>query len=244
MKTKASRNYAVIIILALLAIQCSTIPAIFKKGSGQRPEGFPTFPPIPANMQPNNQQPNNQQPNNQQPNNQQPNNQQPNNQQPNNQQPDNQQPNDQQPNNQPPNNQQPQPPFQPNNQQPNDQQPQPPFQPNNQQPITGGPYEVAGVWDSQTQTQYGIVYSELILEHTGTFSQQVLLGDLMTYDVGTFVLGDGWIHFYVDNHEPKVYKGKDMTWPNSFTYFYTFVDANTINFEDHITNANWTAYRK
>jgi hypothetical protein len=234
MKIRASRIYILLTVFALLAIQCATIPAIINKNAKPTQPAFPTFPPFPANIQPVNPQPNDQQPDNPQPNNQQPNNPQPNNQQPNNQQP---------------NNQQPQPPFQPNNPQPDNQQPQPPFQPNNpqpnnQQPITGGPYELAGVWDSQTQTQYGIVYSELILEHTGTFSQQAVIADLMTYDVGFYEVGDGWIHFSVQNHEPKVYKGKDMTWPNSFTYFYTFIDADTIKFEDHIINSSWVAYRK
>jgi hypothetical protein len=41
-----------------------------------------------------------------------------------------------------------------------------------------------------------------------------------------------------------VYKGKEMTWVNSFTYFYTVVDANTMNFEDHIVGTSWTVYRK
>jgi hypothetical protein len=84
----------------------------------------------------------------------------------------------------------------------------------------------------------------LILEHTRTFSQQVVLNDLMTYDTGTYQVGDGFIHFAVTNHEPKVYKGKQMTWVNSFTYFYTPVDANSMILEDHIMGTRWTVYRK
>lgn len=114
--------------------------------------------------------------------------------------------------------------------------------PENQNPPAQSQLE--GIWEAQTQTEYGMVYSELILEYTNTFSQQVVFGDLITYDVGTYQVGDGFIHFVVEDHEPKIYNGKEMTWLNSFTYFYTFVDANTINFEDRISGTWWTAYRK
>ena len=223
MKLTASRIRIICVTIALLTVQCATLPAVFSGNTNRQQQGQNMDNQQPGDQpQPENQVPNNQQPNNQVPNNQQPDDQQPFQPQPNNQQPDDQQPNDQQP-------------FQP---QPNNQQP------NNRQPITGGPYELTGAWDAQTSTQYGVVYFELILEHTGTFSQQVVLGDLLTYDVGTFEVGDGWVHFNVEKHQPTTYKGKDMTWPNSFTYFFSFIDADTINFEDHIAGTSWTAYRK
>jgi hypothetical protein len=111
-------------------------------------------------------------------------------------------------------------------------------------PPPAAQFQLEGIWEAQVETDYGTVYSELILEHTRTFSQQVVLGDLMTYDTGTYQVGDGFIHFAVTNHEPKVYKGKDMTWVNSFTYFYTPVDANSMTLEDHIAGTRWTVYRK
>ena len=141
---------------------------------------------------------------------------------------------------QPQDNNQPQP--QNNNQpQPQDNN-QPQQQDNNPQPAAE--FQLEGIWEAQVDTDYGTVYSELILEHTGTFSQQVVLNDLMTYDTGAYQVGDGFIHFTVTNHEPKVYKGKQMTWVNSFTYFYTPVDANSMILEDHIAGTRWTVYRK
>ena len=129
---------------------------------------------------------------------------------------------------------------------PNDQLPEPLIEPENlPDPELPVDFQLAGIWEAEVDTGYGsTLYFELILEHTGTFSQQVLLGDLMTYDVGTYVVGDGFIHFMVENHEPKVYKGKDMTWVNSFTYFYTVVDGDTLTFEDHIQDSTWTVYRR
>ena len=75
--------------------------------------------------------------------------------------------------------------------------------------IVAKPY----IWEAQVDTEYGTVYSELILEHTRTFSQQEVLHNL-------------------------------MTWVNSFTYFYTPVDANSMVLEDHIMGTRWTVYRK
>jgi hypothetical protein len=163
----------------------------------------------------------------------------------NNQQNNNQPGNDQQDNNPQDNNPQVQP--QDNNPQgdipldnnPPDDNPLPLDNPN-----PAGPFKLTGMWESQTQTEYGVVSSQLILEPTGTFSQQVFLGDLMTYDVGTYVVGDGFVHFYVTDHEPKEYLGKRMSWVNSFTYFYTPIDANTMQLEDHIMGTQWTMYRR
>ena len=122
---------------------------------------------------------------------------------------------------------------------PPDNNPQPQANPN-----YTGPFKLTGIWKSQTQTDYGVVSIQLLLEPTGTFSQQVFLGNLMTYDVGTYVVGDGFIHFYVTDHEPKEYLGKRMSWVNSFTYFYTPIDASSMLVEDHIMGTQWTMYRR
>ena len=47
-------------------------------------------------------------------------------------------------------------------------------------PQPAADFQLEGIWEAQVETDYGTVYSELILEHTRTFSQQVVLGDLMT----------------------------------------------------------------
>jgi len=106
-------------------------------------------------------------------------------------------------------------------------------------------YKLPGIWVSDTDTGYGtIMHTELILEYTGTFSQQVTAGSLMTWDVGVYEVGDGFIRFVVENHEPKEYMGRTMSWLTGFTYFYTFVDQNTILLEDHISGNSWYAFRE
>jgi hypothetical protein len=134
-------------------------------------------------------------------------------------------------------------PVPPNNQAPPANNVNPPEN-NNNNPNNTAQFQLEGTWGSQTDTQYGVVNYELILEHTRTFSQQVILGDLLTYDVGTYAVGDGFIRFIVENHEPKTYKGKDMHWLTSFTYFYTVVDAGSMIFEDRIAGTQWTVYRR
>jgi hypothetical protein len=106
-----------------------------------------------------------------------------------------------------------------------------------------GQFEWAGVWRSQVQTTYGIMNTELILEPTNKFSQQAFLNNYMTYDVGTYQVGEGFLHFVVGDHEPKVYLGKPLTWVTSWTYFYTVVDQDTVIFEDRVIRSKWTVYR-
>ena len=93
-------------------------------------------------------------------------------------------------------------------------------------------------------TDYGLVSAELILEPTGAFSQQVTLGSLLTCDVGTYVVGDGFIHFTVTGHQPGEYAGKEMHWLTSFTYFYTPIDVNSMQLADRVAGTQWTMYRQ
>jgi len=142
----------------------------------------------------------------------------------------NQQPNDQQ-NNQNQNNQG------QNNQDQN-------IQDQNDQGFNPADFNVTGIWESNTQTDAGSVTTELILEYTGTFSQQVTWGSLMTIDTGAYVVGDGFIHFTVTHHEPQYYNGQPMAYVTSFTYFFTPLDANTMLLEDHVMGTQWYAYRQ
>jgi hypothetical protein len=105
-------------------------------------------------------------------------------------------------------------------------------------------FEVAGIWNSEVQTVYGMMQTQLILDLAKKFSQQAFLGAFMTYDIGTYTLGEGYLHFAVQDHEPKTYNGQPMTWLKSWTCFYTVVDANTMTFEDRIANSRWTVYRQ
>jgi hypothetical protein len=113
------------------------------------------------------------------------------------------------------------------------------------QNLENGEYNLAGTWESATDTGFGTtMYTELILEYTGTFSQQVTVADLLTYDTGEYFVGEDFIRFEVKNHEPKEYKGQPLNWLTGFTYYYTFIDEDTLQLEDKISGNTWLAYRK
>jgi hypothetical protein len=104
-------------------------------------------------------------------------------------------------------------------------------------------FRLEGIWNSQVQTAYGAMTTQLILQPGGKFSQQSVMGPYMTYDVGTYTVGEGYIHFNVQDHEPKMYNGQQMHWITSWTYFYTIVNENAMTFEDRVANSRWTVYR-
>ena len=110
-------------------------------------------------------------------------------------------------------------------------------------PALAGQFQIFGIWKSAVNTIYGTMYTELVLQPNKKFSQTAVLNNLMTWDIGTVELGDGYVHFLVQDHEPKVYNGKQMSWAKSFTYFYTVVDENTIACEDRVVNTRWTMHR-
>ncbi len=101
-----------------------------------------------------------------------------------------------------------------------------------------------GIWESQTMTDYGVMFSQMILQPNGSYSYQVRWGDLMTWEVGLYEVGQGFIHFSVQDYEPKVYKGTTMWRPTSWTVFYTVVDQNTMIWEDRVLGTQWTVYRR
>jgi hypothetical protein len=115
---------------------------------------------------------------------------------------------------------------------------------NDDRPQIPAQFKLTGIWYSQTSTAYGTLSTQLILEPTGAFSQQSTLGDLLTYDVGTYVVGEGFIHFTVTDHQPKVYRNQPMQWVTSFTYFITPADQNTMQVEDRVVGTHWTMYRQ
>jgi hypothetical protein len=102
---------------------------------------------------------------------------------------------------------------------------------------------VVGTWRSQIQTPYGILYGETILMPNGRFSKTARLNDMSTLDLGTYQVGSGYIHFTITDHEPKVYRGKVMTWVKSETTFFQFVGQNRMICNDRITGTRWEAVR-
>lgn len=107
-----------------------------------------------------------------------------------------------------------------------------------------GARDLVGIWTSEEMTQYGMVYAETILERNNNYSHQVRWNDLMTYEVGVYEVGDGFIHFNVQDYQPKVYKGTELSRPLSWTVFYSVVDDNTMFWEDRILNTRWQVHRR
>ena len=114
-------------------------------------------------------------------------------------------------------------------------------QPQPQLPTT---ISVVGIWESQIATEYGPMYTQMILQPNGGYSYQVVWGDLMTWEVGLYEVGEGFIHFAVQDYEPKEYQGQWLSRPTSWTVFYTVLDENTMIWEDRVLGTQWTVYRQ
>jgi len=140
---------------------------------------------------------------------------------------------------------QPQQPFQ----QPPAQPAQPQGVPQPQQPFQQPPaaeINLVGIWEGQIMTDYGVMYTEMILQPNGNYSYQAVLGDLMTWEVGAYevVADQNFIHFTLENYGPTTYKGTQLSRPMSWSVFYTVVDADTMIWEDRVLGTQWTVYRK
>lgn len=102
---------------------------------------------------------------------------------------------------------------------------------------------LVGLWRSQVQTPWGMGYGETLIKPDGTFSKTAKMGDLFTWDVGRYTVGPGYIHFTIDDHEPKYYKGVRMQWVRSETVFFEFIGPDQLSCEDRVMNSRWIAYR-
>ena len=103
--------------------------------------------------------------------------------------------------------------------------------------------DVTGIWRAQVVTAVGMCYGETILMPKGRFSKTSKCGEMFTKDVGTYTVGEGYIHFDIQDHEPKIYKGKPMTWVKSETVFFRFDGPDRMICYDRITGGRWEAFR-
>lgn len=95
-------------------------------------------------------------------------------------------------------------------------------------------------------TDYGVMSAQMILQPNGNYSYQVIMGELMTWEVGTYeVLADqNFIHFALENYGPTTYKGTQLARPMSWSVFYTVVDADTMIWKDSVFSTQWTVHRR
>jgi hypothetical protein len=88
---------------------------------------------------------------------------------------------------------------------------------------------VVGVWHCpRVQTPWGPADGKTILMPDRTFTKTVKCGDMFTWDKGTYTVGKGYIHYKIEDHEPKMYKGKPMSWIKEETVFFQFVGPDRI----------------
>jgi hypothetical protein len=102
---------------------------------------------------------------------------------------------------------------------------------------------LVGTWRAQVSTPWGPGLAETILMKNGRFSKTFKVAEMKTLDTGKYTVGQGYIHFDIEDHEPKVYKGKPMHWIKSETVFFQMAGPDRMLCEDRITGGRWEAYR-
>ena len=100
-----------------------------------------------------------------------------------------------------------------------------------------------GTWRANVSTPWGPGVAETILMKNGSFSKTFRIGEMKTLDTGKYTIGEGYIHFDIKDHEPKVYKGKPMSWVKSETVFFQMMGPDRMLCEDRITGGRWEAFR-
>jgi hypothetical protein len=104
-------------------------------------------------------------------------------------------------------------------------------------------HHLVGIWRAQVSTPWGPGTAETILMKNGRFSKTFKVSEMFTKDSGKYTVGQGYIHFDIEDHEPKVYKGKPMRWVKSETVFFQMDGPDRMLCEDRITGGRWEAFR-
>jgi hypothetical protein len=88
---------------------------------------------------------------------------------------------------------------------------------------------VVGVWECPgVPTPWCVANGKTVLMKDGTFTKTVKCGEMSTWDKGTYTVGEGYIHYKIQDHEPKVYKGKTMNWFKEETSYFQFAGPDQI----------------
>jgi len=93
---------------------------------------------------------------------------------------------------------------------------------------------IVGTWQcrSMSPTPLGICQGQTILKPDGTFLRSNRCGDLMAGDEGTYTTGQGYIHYNIKNCYPKTYHGKPMRCLESETFYFQWVNKDTVRGQD------------
>lgn len=101
-------------------------------------------------------------------------------------------------------------------------------EPSRAQNLPLAPESLAGVWSGQEASPIGIMRVDVIFFPNGTYTRSHTGGALMTRDVGRYTIVQNWIHFQLDDYNPKQYKGRVLTWPTSDTWVVSRFDGHFI----------------
>lgn len=103
---------------------------------------------------------------------------------------------------------------------------------------------VVGVWECPgVQTPWGVANGKVVLMKDGSFTKTVKCGEMFTWDKGTYTVGKGYIHYKIQDHEPKVYKGKTMAWFKEETTYFQFAGPDQIVCGNPTDQARIRCYR-
>ncbi len=80
------------------------------------------------------------------------------------------------------------------------------------------PGTLNGTWSGQERGPLGTMALGVIFLADGTYRRQHRLGDLLTFDTGTYQVVQHWIHFRLEDYGPRMYRGRPLTRPRSDTW--------------------------
>jgi hypothetical protein len=80
------------------------------------------------------------------------------------------------------------------------------------------PAELVGVWRGTESIGRVIINGEVIFYEDGGYRRMHQLGYLETWDVGSYRIARNWIHFEIEDYEPKYYQGVFQHRPPSDTW--------------------------
>lgn len=89
---------------------------------------------------------------------------------------------------------------------------------------------VVGIWQCRnlSPTPFGMCQGEVVLKPDGTYTRLDQCGQLQAWDTGFYQTGDGYIHYILRDYEPKKYLRRPMHRPGSDTFYFQWVDPNTV----------------
>ena len=81
-----------------------------------------------------------------------------------------------------------------------------------QQALTAA--SLIGTWDGIERTGQLSIRGQVIFYPNGTYQRHHVLGALQTLDSGTYQVAQNWVHFNVQDYQPRQYNGVNQSMPS------------------------------